>query len=453
MAQNLCRSLRRRFRRQAQESVVSETRWNRGPSKWIAYFYYSSRALELNEFARREGPDSCGESGDPPKHAPFTFEQFTTELDDNDPFVLGLIGILVKVCVVKAFDPGFRSSGSLKQEVAVRRDRKAAGMPSLEPSAIRISEPSEAALRRFLQLSNTDASPPSGWVSRVLNHTDPLHAEGNWLQRLEDLQGQGFPRYNDSMVSEPYVPPTNASSTTDFWAGYLQDSVPGVVPRSPDPTTGSSVLVGRRRTVQRARTAEFASHTSRRRYSQRIGLFDDHDRDEEMMDDDFVTDIPTPTSIVPVRVSRQRERRGYDAVRDAAMRESTSELSARSGGGQTQQWIPPRIPTPNEYDSALTSRALLLRSRSPLAPGPQGGTTRTLRRGGLRAPELEFVSRLHSPPPRPTALHRSPSPMYYPLASGERPADASAIPNHSTGDAPSVFIRLGTPRSLSPGEN
>ena len=327
-------------------------------------------------------------------------------------------------------------------------------MPHFESSAGRISEPSEVALRTLLQTSTTaDVSPPDGWVTRVINHTDPIQAEGNWLQRLEDLQGQEFPRYSDSMVSEPYVTPTNASAATDFWTGYLHDAVPPVAPRSPDPTTGSSGLVGRRRALLRARTAEFASHTSRRRYSQRVGLFDEHDRDEEMMDDDLLPDIPTPTSIIPVRVSRQRERRGYDAVRDAAMRESTSELSSRSSGGQTQQWIPSRIPTPNEFDSALTSRALLLRSRSPIVPGSQGGTTRTLRRGGLRAPELEFVSRLHSPPPRPTTLHRSPSPMYYPLTSGERTTGASAIPDHSTGDAPSVFIQLGTPRSLSPGES
>lgn len=58
----------------------------------------------MNEFARREGSDSCGESGDLSKRPPFTFEQFTTELDDNDPFVLGLIGVLVKVRVSLALD-------------------------------------------------------------------------------------------------------------------------------------------------------------------------------------------------------------------------------------------------------------------------------------------------------------------------------------------------------------
>ncbi|KAF8339040.1 uncharacterized protein EI90DRAFT_3013114 [Cantharellus anzutake] len=410
-----------------------------------------ARALELNEFTRRDDLNRRGESGDSSKRPLFTFEQFTAELDDSDPFVLGLIGVLVKVGVYWPFCLPFHPEDAAVQEVASRRDRQGTGVSPHDPTTGRISEPSEIALRALLDSSSAvDAGSSGGWASRAFNNADSSHPEGNWLQRLEEIHGREVSRYDDVVMSEPsYTPPSNAGAA-DYWTGHWEDVTPPVAPRSPDPSTGSSVLVGRRRALQRARTAEFASHTSRRRSSQRIGLLDERNRDGEAGDDDPLSGIPTPTLLV--RPPGGRERRGYDAVRDAAMRESgSSELGPRSSEGP--HWVPPRLPSPSDHDSALTSRALLLRSRTPIAPASQGGPTRTLRRGGLRAPELELVSRFHSPPPRPLAVYRSPSPMYSPLTPSDRPAGASAVPTSVAGEPPTVVVQLGTPRSLSPSEN
>ncbi|KAF9515255.1 hypothetical protein BS47DRAFT_1342178, partial [Hydnum rufescens UP504] len=323
--------------------------------------------------------------------------------------------------------PIFPSSLSYEAfELACRRDSR---NQSLDLTTPRMSAPSHRALTALLRAASPYPPPfPSSSYTSIWGHHD-VTAEDEFNvtrgHRGDDMEPD-FERYlydADLPDNEGARVPHPPSGWRSRWGASPPpaqgDFLHPLPPRSPPlPPSAVSSFTRQRRPPVRARTAEFASYTSRRRSLDRLALANENERES-----DFIVglELQPPHQSLSTSNSSRPLRRSYDPVRDAVAREgqSTGVPDEYSHLRFSSLYTMPNhgnAAGPSSAGSSSPGRTLLLTQPPSHSPPVQNSASnrhrdRVLRRGGLRAPELEHLSRRYSSPPR-VIIHRSPSPMY-----------------------------------------